>query len=144
MENVFNLANSELIPVCRFCGQVIQAQGGAASFASRADAEEWGTRHCSCPEAKDYAMECEAKETRKNKLARAHDILEAMFDANSAAPLESDTIEHIFGIVKEIYDGFLETATIKIDGCTRLNIKTDSDGGVEITAKDSKTRKYHI
>lgn len=89
-------------------------------------------------------MECKAKETRKNKLARAHDILEAMFDANSAAPLESDTIEHIFGIVKEIYDGFLETATIKIDGCTRLNIKTDSDGGVEITAKDSKTRKYHI
>lgn len=142
MENVFDFANGELVPVCRFCGQVTQMQGG--DFTSHADAEEWGTRHCSCPDAKNYTMECKARETRKNKLARAHDVLETMFPANGGAALESDTIEHIFGIVKEIYDGFLEAATIKVDECTRLYIKTDSDGNVEISAKDSKTRKYHI
>lgn len=125
-----------------FAVRLHRCKGG--DFTSHADAEEWGTRHCDCSDAKNYTMECKARETRKNKLARAHDVLETMFSANGGAALESDTIEHIFGIVKEIYEGFLEAATIKIDGCTRLYIKTDSDGGVEITAKDSKTRKYHI
>lgn len=145
MSETYHFPDSGIIPACRYCGQIVQDDGNHDPFQTQAEAEEWAARHCDCISAKNYKMDCEAKERRQKRLQEARDRLEELLaDQIDAETVSEDTVEHLFGIITSVYDEYLVSISVKVDNLNRISIRKDADGNVELSNRETRTQKYHI
>ena len=117
--------SEKYMAVCRFCGQVIVTDG---LFDSAADAVEYASRHCSCPDAKVYSEIETAKENACAWLVELEDSQKKLVcEAIAAVGFEN-----------------AESVSIKLDGVYTVKIKKNGHDKLQLSITDKKTSNFEI
>ena len=112
-------------PVCRFCGQVIAAEN---IYFEKSAAEEYASRHCSCPDAKVYSEIETAKENACAWLVE----------------LEDSQKKLVCEAIASVGFGCAEAVTVKVDGVYTVKIKKNGNDKLQLNITDKKTSNFEL
>jgi len=118
------VADINVNPVCRFCGQVLVTD---ETFETAEAAVEWASRHCECEDAVRYNEIESSKEKARNWLQE--------FDEK---PLEI-ICNMIAAVGFEVIDG----VTIKLDSKS-ISLKKSGSGKIAVKINEKKTEQFDL
>ena len=115
------MANTEYVPACKFCGQVIATE---KTFEDEEAAVEYASRRCGCSKAKRYA-------SIENAKAKADNIL-----AGLSARVE--VVNFVNAMIDGVGWGWLDKASAKISPEHTVHITETANGKIKLKV-DKKT-----
>lgn len=117
--------NLKPMAVCRFCGQALATD---LVFDDAAEAEEWASRNCDCPDAKLYS-DIEASKDRARRWM---------------SELEEKAMDIVCNMIAAIGFEVIDAVTIKLDSNLSVGLKKNGNGKITVKLNRKKTESFDL